>query len=111
MPITFTKEDYEDVLWPHEASLIINPVIRHKKIWKVLVDGGSSINILYHHTYEKMNLEGEHLEPCTEPPLYGFDNQFVLIEGTITLPLMMGRRQTIENDKMRRTELKGAITP
>lgn len=32
-----------------------------------------------------MNLGGEQLEPCHEAPLYGFGNQPVPIEGTITL--------------------------
>lgn len=79
MTITFIDEDYEDVILPHEDPPIINPVIRQNKVWKVLFDEGSSVNILYHHTYEKMNLEREQLEPCTEPPLYGFGNQPVPI--------------------------------
>ncbi|KAK1363125.1 hypothetical protein POM88_038686 [Heracleum sosnowskyi] len=79
MPIMFTEDDYEDVIWPHD-HLIINPVIGQNKIWKVLVDGGSSLNILYHRTYNKMNLGGEQLDPCHEAPLYGFGNQPVPIE-------------------------------
>lgn len=74
LPITFTEADYEDLIWPHEDPLIINPVICHNKIWKVLVDGGSSVNVLYHNTYLKMNLEGEQVKPCHEALLYGFGN-------------------------------------
>lgn len=59
MPITFTEDDYKDVSWPHEDPLIINPVIGQKKYWKVLIDGGSSKNTMYHRTYNKMNLGGE----------------------------------------------------
>lgn len=91
MPIVFSEEDYEDVMWPHEDPLIINPAIAQNKIWKVLVDGGSSANILYHRTYTKMNLGGEQMEPCHEAPLYGFGNQPVPIEGTITLSVLLGK--------------------
>ncbi|KAK1363227.1 hypothetical protein POM88_038788 [Heracleum sosnowskyi] len=87
----FTEDDFEDVIWPHEDPLIINPIIEENKIWKVLVDGGSLVNILYHRTYCKMNLGGEQLEPCHEAPLYGFRNQPVPIEGTITLPIVLGK--------------------
>lgn len=43
----------------HKDPIIINP---ENKIWKVLVDGGCSVNILYHRTYNKMNLGGEKTE-------------------------------------------------
>ncbi|KAK1351825.1 hypothetical protein POM88_053966 [Heracleum sosnowskyi] len=66
-------------------------MIGQNKIWKVLVDGGSSVNILYHRTYSNMNLEGEQLDPCHEAPLYGFGNQPVPIKGTITLSVLLGK--------------------
>ncbi|KAK1392246.1 hypothetical protein POM88_011302 [Heracleum sosnowskyi] len=91
LPISFTEDDYEDVIWPHEDLLVINPVIGENKIWRVLVDGGSSVNILYHRTYLKMNLGGEQLDPCHEAPLYGFGNYPVPIEGTITLSVQLGK--------------------
>ncbi|XP_063949875.1 uncharacterized protein LOC135152721 [Daucus carota subsp. sativus] len=90
-PIMFSQEDYEDVMLPHEDPLVINPVIGQNKIWKVLVDGGSSVNVLYYNTYQKMNLEGKQIDTCYEAPLYGFGNQPVPIEGTIHLPLLLGK--------------------
>lgn len=75
----------------HEDPLIINPVISENKLWKVLIDGGSSVNILYHQAYCKMNLKGEQLKPCHEAPLYVFGGQAVLIEGTITLSVLLGK--------------------
>ena len=89
--IIFSEEDYDDVILPHEDPLVINPVIGQNKIWKVLVDGGSSVNVLYYNTYLKMNLEGKQIDTCYEAPLYGFDNQPVPIEGTIHLPLLLGK--------------------
>lgn len=68
MPINFTKDEFEDVIYPHEDPLVINQVIGQNKIWKVLVDGGSSVNILFHRTYIKMNLNGKQLEPCHKAP-------------------------------------------
>ncbi|XP_074336248.1 uncharacterized protein LOC141673403 [Apium graveolens] len=91
MPMTFRTEDYEDVICPHEDPLIINPIIRKNKIWKVMVDTGSSTNILFHKTYCKMNLAGEQLEPCNEAPLYAIGGHPIQFEGTITLPVLLGK--------------------
>lgn len=55
-----------------------------------MVDVGSSVNVLYHNICLKMNLDDEQLEPCHEAHLYGFDNQLVSIEDTITLSLLLG---------------------
>ncbi|XP_074337068.1 uncharacterized protein LOC141674248 [Apium graveolens] len=91
MPMTFSTEDYEYVIRPHEDPIIINPPIGQNKIWKVLVDTGSSANILFHKTYCKMNLAREKLEPCNEAPLYAFGGHPIQFEGTITLPVLLGK--------------------
>ncbi|XP_074326871.1 uncharacterized protein LOC141664816 [Apium graveolens] len=89
MPITFSSEDYEDVIRPHEDPLIINLIIGQNKIWKVMVDTGSSANILFHKTYCKMNLAGEQPEPCNEAPLYAIGGHPIQFEGKITLPVLL----------------------
>lgn len=38
-----------------------------------------------------MNLGGEQPDPCHEAPLYGFGKHLVLIEGTITLSILLGK--------------------
>ncbi|XP_074356214.1 uncharacterized protein LOC141695909 [Apium graveolens] len=87
----FGTEDYEDVIRPHEDPLIVNPLVGQNKVWEVLVDTGSSANILFHKTYSKMNLEGEQLEPCNEAPLYAFGGDHIQFEGTITLSVIFGK--------------------
>ncbi|XP_074378284.1 uncharacterized protein LOC141719807 [Apium graveolens] len=91
MSITFSTEDYEDVIRTHEDPLIINPIIGQNKIWKVMVDTGSSANIQFHKTYCKMNLAGERLEPCNEAPLYAIGGHPIQFEETITLPVLLGK--------------------
>ncbi|XP_074356026.1 uncharacterized protein LOC141695698 [Apium graveolens] len=67
MPMTFSTEDYEDVIRPHEDPLIINPIIRQNKIWKGM------------------------LEPCNEAPLYTIGGHPIQFEGTIKLPVLLGK--------------------
>ncbi|XP_074352154.1 uncharacterized protein LOC141691320 [Apium graveolens] len=91
MAMTFSTEDYEDVIRPYEDPLIINPIIGQNKIWKVMVDTSSSANILFHKTYYKMNMAGEQLEPCNEAPLYAIGGHPIQFEGTITLLVLLGK--------------------
>ncbi|XP_074374056.1 uncharacterized protein LOC141714436 [Apium graveolens] len=91
MPMTFSTKDYEDVIRPHEDPLIINPIIGQNKIWKVMVDTGSSANVLFHKTYYKMNLAGEQLEPYNEAPFYAIGGHLIQFEGMITLPVLLGK--------------------
>ncbi|XP_074377175.1 uncharacterized protein LOC141718695 [Apium graveolens] len=56
-----------------------------------MVDTGSSANILFHKTYCKMNLAGEQLELCNEAPLYAIGGHPIQFEGTITLPVLLGK--------------------
>ncbi|XP_074377191.1 uncharacterized protein LOC141718711 [Apium graveolens] len=89
MLMTFSTEDYENVICPHKYSQIINPLIGQNNIWKVLADTGSSTNILFHKIYRKRNLVGEQLEPCDEVPLYTFGGHPIQFEGTITVPVLL----------------------
>jgi hypothetical protein len=49
--ITFSREDHPNRI-PNlgQYSLVVDPVIGNSKFSKVLMDGGSSLNILYVHT-------------------------------------------------------------
>ncbi|XP_074376853.1 uncharacterized protein LOC141718369 [Apium graveolens] len=89
--MTFSTEDYEDVICPHKDPFIINPLIGQNKIWKLFVDTGSSTSILFHKTYYKMNREGEQLKPCDEALLCAFGGHPIPFEGTIILLVLLGK--------------------
>lgn len=89
--ISFSDEDYEGIIFPHDDALVVATTIGEYLVNKVLVDNGSSINILYHHALVQMDLGGISLNKCAEAPLYGFGNSPVHIEGTITLLVHLGQ--------------------
>ena len=66
-PITWTRKDHPTVMpSPGGYALVLNPTTvarRTCKFSRVLIDGGSSINILYRDTMTKLGLEAEDLEP------------------------------------------------
>ncbi|KAI0526953.1 hypothetical protein KFK09_002548 [Dendrobium nobile] len=56
---------------------------------RILVDNGSSVDVLFYSTFLNMGLPSEKLQPATGP-LYGFDNRPVRVEGIISLPVILG---------------------
>ncbi|KAL2476254.1 Ribonuclease H [Abeliophyllum distichum] len=69
-PISFTKEDMKGVHYPHCDALVVRAVVARNGLGRMLVDNGSSVNVIFTSTYEQMNIDVP-LEPSTEP-LYGF---------------------------------------
>lgn len=55
----------------------------------MLVDNGSTVDILYLDAYKKTGLTKSDLSPSTSP-LYGFTKDHVISRGTIKLVVMVG---------------------
>ena len=52
-PITFDRDDHPDkVVTPGVYPLIVDPIIVNAKLSKVLMDGVSSLNIIYLETLD-----------------------------------------------------------
>ena len=62
-PITWDREDHpERVPHPIKYALVIDPIVDDFRLIKVLMDGGSSLNILYEDTVKHINLAHSHLD-------------------------------------------------
>ena len=56
--ITFDWDDHPDhVLNPGQYPLVVDPIIGNTRLTKVLMDGGSGLNILYANTLELLELD------------------------------------------------------
>jgi hypothetical protein len=52
VPITFDRSDHSDIIpKPCRYPLIVNTIVKEVKLNRVLVDGGSSLNILFLKTF------------------------------------------------------------
>jgi hypothetical protein len=66
--ITFSREDHLNrIPNPGQYSLVVDPVIGNTRFSKVLMDGGSSLNILYAHTLRLLGIGLDQLWPSTMP--------------------------------------------
>ncbi|XP_068476909.1 uncharacterized protein [Phaseolus vulgaris] len=69
--ITFTKTDLRDVV-PHDNDpIVISFVTAGRKVHRVLVDQGSSADVMFWPTFNKLQLSLDHLRPYAGC-LYGF---------------------------------------
>ena len=87
--ITFSNSDMEDCQHPHDDPLVIKVVVANKTIHRVLVDNGSSTDIIFASAFEKMGIGREKLEPVNAC-LRGFSGERVLPLGSIQLVLTLG---------------------
>lgn len=79
----------QDVQYLHDDALVVSAGITNHSVHHVLVDSGSSVNILSKAAYDQMSLPTDMLRPSLTL-LYGFSGQCVIPEGNIELALTVG---------------------
>ncbi|KAL0456024.1 UNVERIFIED_CONTAM: hypothetical protein Slati_0941600 [Sesamum latifolium] len=87
--ITFTEEDKRGIRFPHEEALVISAVVSNMEIRRILVDSGSSMDILFAEAFRMMGLKRENLAP-KETTLMGFEGSTIRALGEIVLPISLG---------------------
>ena len=87
--ITFSDSDLEGCQHPHDNPLVIRVVVANKTIHRVLVDNGSSADIIFASAFNKMGIKRERLEPVNTH-LRRFFGEKVLPLGSIQLVLTLG---------------------
>ena len=87
--IMFSDSDLEGCQHPHDNPLVIRAVVANKTIHQVLVDNGSSADIIFASAFDKMGIGREKLEPVSTH-LRGFSGEKVLPLGSIQLVLTLG---------------------
>ena len=80
--ITFSDTDLEGYQHPHDEPLVIRVVVANKTIQRVLIDNGSSANIIFTSAFDKMGIGRERLEPVNAH-LRGFSGEKVLPLGSV----------------------------
>lgn len=87
--ISFTKEDARRLHHLYDDALAISLLILDFNTRRVLVDSGSSANILYHSVFQQMRINKERLLPL-DTPLVEFGSTKFFPFRTITLPVTIG---------------------
>jgi hypothetical protein len=89
--INFSREDHPNrIPNPGQYPLVVDPVIGNSRFSKVLMDGGSSLNILYAHTLRLMEIGLDQLWLSTVPFHDVAPGKRVQALGQIDLPVWFG---------------------
>ena len=93
----FTKANLRNVV-PHDNDpVVISVVIARRRVHQVLVDQGSSADVMFWSTFNKLQLSPDLLRPYTGC-LYGFAGNQVEVRGYLEL------RTTFTDGTVSRTE-------
>jgi hypothetical protein len=97
VPITFSRADqWTSFFEPGRFSLVLKPVVAGSKRNKVLIDGGSGLNVLFTKTLKKMKLDITHKLTKSTSPFYGIvPGNAAIPLGSVVLPVTF--RETRDN--------------
>ena len=87
--ITFSDSDLEGCQHPHDDPLVVRAIVANTTVHRVLIDNGSSADIIFPSALDKMGIRREKLDPVSTH-LRGFSGEKVLPLGSIQLVLTLG---------------------
>jgi len=87
--IVFSKRDGRGIRQPHDDPLVIMLRIEEFNIHRVLIDNGSSVDIIYLPVFQQMKLDKRRIRPFTSP-LVSFSGDRIVLRGIVTLTMIAG---------------------
>ncbi|GAA0143094.1 hypothetical protein LIER_03855 [Lithospermum erythrorhizon] len=83
-PISFSNEELIGIELQHDDPVVIAPIIASLTVERMLVDTGSSVDILYISTFGKLQLPRSIIQPLATP-LTGFTGHSINVIGVAPL--------------------------
>jgi hypothetical protein len=92
VPLTISREDqWTSFSEPGRFPLVLKPVVAGSKLNKVLIDGGSGLNVLFTKTLKKMKLDITHMLTKSTSPFYDIvPGNAAIPLGSVALPVTIG---------------------
>ncbi|KFK23141.1 hypothetical protein AALP_AAs49767U000300 [Arabis alpina] len=84
--ITFDKQDTKGLDQPHNDPMVINLTVYDFNVDRVLIDTGSSVDVIFKKTLERMKIDLSTIKGRPKP-ITGFSNETTMMMGTIRLPV------------------------
>ncbi|GFZ03434.1 hypothetical protein Acr_16g0000580 [Actinidia rufa] len=88
-PITFSNDDLRGLHLPHDDALVVSAIIANFNVQRILINNGSSADILFISAFERMKIGLDKLHPF-HTPLIGFGGNTTHPLGWINLPITLG---------------------
>ena len=81
--------DIQDLHYPHDDLLVVTLTIANYAVKRVLIDPGSSSNIMFALAFDQLGISRDKLRPMATS-LVGFNGSSTQPLGMIELPVLMG---------------------
>ena len=79
-PTTFSDDDLEGTIQPHNGALVVAARINGYIVKRVLIDQGGDAEVMYLDLFKGLGLKNEDLFSY-DTPLMRFDGRMVILEG------------------------------
>ncbi|GAV65871.1 LOW QUALITY PROTEIN: hypothetical protein CFOL_v3_09385, partial [Cephalotus follicularis] len=86
--ISFSDTDYEGVCLLHDDPVVVTLQVKLFTMKRILIDSGSSADILYKHAFDQVRIPADKLRPV-KTPLVGF-TEMIHPLGSIDLSVVAG---------------------
>jgi hypothetical protein len=100
VPISFSHDDqWTSFSEPSKFPLVLDPVVAEVRLTKVLIDGGSGLNLIYTSTLRKMGLDFTDMLVPSKSPFYGIvPGNTAHPLGMVVLPVTFGTRENYRTE-------------
>ncbi|XP_058761332.1 uncharacterized protein LOC131634722 [Vicia villosa] len=100
-PITFYLEELPDGAPNATIPLLVRARMANFDVWRILIDEGSSVYIMYSHLFKTLKLDDSHLTPYVGSDLKGFNRTTTKAWGYVELIATFGEGETSRQVKTR----------
>jgi hypothetical protein len=100
VPISFSHDDqWTSFSEPGKFPLVLDPVVAEVWLTKVLIDGGSGLNLIFASTLRKMGLDFMDMLVLSKSPFYGIvPGNAAHPLGMVVLPVTFGTRENYRTE-------------
>ena len=100
-PITFDHTDHSTSIYHGgSAALVLDPIIDGFHLTRVLMDGGSSLNLLYQDTVCKMGIDPSRIKPTKTTFKGVIPGVEACCTGSITLEVIFGSPDNFRSEDL-----------
>src|SRR5438105_13757860 len=101
VPITFGRADHPGhIPYPGHYPLVLDPIVQTVKLNRVLLDGGSGLNILFAKTLDHMKITCSELNRSSSPFHGVIPRTSAIPLGQISLPVTLGTRENFRTENI-----------
>jgi hypothetical protein len=99
VPITFSRKDHSvHIPDPGTYPLVVNPIVNGAFLPKTLINGGSSLNIIFTETLRKMEFDFNKMTACNEPFYRVAPGKAAYPIGRVCLSVTFGTKENFRTE-------------